>query len=153
MHDRHQAHTLLIALIAAATALRLVNLGYPAQPVFDEAHFATYASDYAVGRPFFDIHPPLGKLLYALPLLAASPEARDIEFVRFGNQAGERFTTISTNRVLYDAFPYISLRLLSVLFGALLIVAVYAFLTALSGSPVVGLLGAVFVALDSAFAV
>ncbi|MDO8470167.1 MAG: phospholipid carrier-dependent glycosyltransferase [bacterium] len=154
MHtDNRKPLTLLVALVAATTALRLVNLSYPASPVFDEAHFATYASNYAVGRPFFDIHPPLGKLLYALPLLGASPEARDIEFIRFGVQPGERFTTLSTNRTQYDAFPYVSLRLLSVLFGALLIVAVYAFLTALSGSQVVGLLGALFVALDSAFAV
>ena len=154
MHtDNRKPLTLLVALVAATTALRLVNLAYPAQPVFDEVHFATYASDYAVGRPFFDIHPPLGKLLYALPLLGASSEARDIEFVRIGNQADEQFITLSTNRVQYDAFPYVSLRLLSVLFGALLIVAVYAFLTALTGSPVVGLLGALFVALDNIFAV
>lgn len=149
-----RAHTLLVALIVAVTALRIVNLQFPEQPVFDEVHFATYASDYAVRRPHFDIHPPLGKLLYALPLLVTPPGVRDIEFVTFSPDV-ERETagTILSGRASYDAFPYLSLRLLGVLFGAFLIAAVYAFLTALTRDPTAGLIAAVFLATDAALSV
>jgi dolichyl-phosphate-mannose--protein O-mannosyl transferase len=149
-----RAQTLLVALIAAVTALRIVNLQFPERPVFDEVHFATYASDYAVGRPHFDIHPPLGKLLYALPLLATPPGVRDIEFITFSPDTERKTTgTILNGRTTYDAFPYLSLRLLSILFGAFLIAAVYAFLTILTRDPTPGLIAAVFLATDAAFAV
>lgn len=150
---RH-APTLLIALIAAVTALRIAHLSFPERPVFDEVHFATYASDYAVGRPHFDIHPPLGKLLYALPLLIAPSEVRDIEFITFSpDREREHVGSMLSGRTTYDSFPYLSLRLLSVLFGAFLIAAVYAFLTALTRDPTPGLIAAVFLVTDAALTV
>lgn len=45
---------------------RWVNLTSPQAVVFDEVYFPKMASQYLAGESFFDIHPPLGKLLIAL---------------------------------------------------------------------------------------
>lgn len=52
--------------------IRLPNISFPNSPVFDEAHFSTYAAAYALHKPHLDIHPPLGKMLYAVPLFFLS---------------------------------------------------------------------------------
>ena len=38
-------------------------LAYPRQVVWDEHHFGKFVNGYLSGAYFFDIHPPLGKLL------------------------------------------------------------------------------------------
>lgn len=55
----------LIGLIVAATATRLWNLFTPNAIVFDEVYFKAFAGHYLDGRYFFDIHPPLAKLIFA----------------------------------------------------------------------------------------
>jgi len=54
---------LLWRVIALAT--RFTGLGYPATVVFDEVHWGRYFSSYFTGNYYFDVHPPLGKLIYA----------------------------------------------------------------------------------------
>lgn len=56
---------LFVAVCALAVGLwaRLYALGAPPVRVFDEVYFPVFARDYLRGVPFFDVHPPLGKLL------------------------------------------------------------------------------------------
>lgn len=55
---------LSVLLVAAVSfAVRLPKLRHPAVVVFDETHFGGFVSDYVRGICFFDIHPPLAKLL------------------------------------------------------------------------------------------
>jgi dolichyl-phosphate-mannose-protein mannosyltransferase len=56
-------HPELIALIVAAFATRLWSLFTPNAVVFDEVYFKAFAAHYLDGKYYFDIHPPLGKLL------------------------------------------------------------------------------------------
>jgi len=53
----------IITLIAIA--LRFYRISEPRQVVFDEVHFGGFASHYLKGTYFFDVHPPLGKLIIA----------------------------------------------------------------------------------------
>ncbi|KAK9494778.1 Dolichyl-phosphate-mannose-protein mannosyltransferase-domain-containing protein [Lipomyces doorenjongii] len=54
----------LITLLSILTRFYLLN--HPDQVVFDEVHFGKFASYYLQRTYFFDVHPPFGKLLFAL---------------------------------------------------------------------------------------
>jgi dolichyl-phosphate-mannose--protein O-mannosyl transferase len=57
---------MLLVLTLAAFATRLWLQAEPAIIVFDEVHFAAFATYYLRGDYFFDIHPPLAKLILGL---------------------------------------------------------------------------------------
>ena len=54
---------ILIAIISFLT--HFPNLQHPNNVVFDETHFGGFITDYINGICFFDIHPPLAKLILA----------------------------------------------------------------------------------------
>jgi len=51
--------------IAFGVALRVQELGFPQRLTFDEHHFVENARNFLAGRPDWNDHPPLGKLLMA----------------------------------------------------------------------------------------
>lgn len=55
----------LFIILVLSLITRFAFFGYPAETVFDEVHFGKFVSGYFNGNYFFDIHPPLGKLLIA----------------------------------------------------------------------------------------
>ncbi|CEP16196.1 hypothetical protein [Parasitella parasitica] len=56
---------LAAVLFIVSLPVRLKNISNPDQVVFDEVHYGQYASYYITQRFFFDIHPPLAKMLIA----------------------------------------------------------------------------------------
>jgi len=54
---------LLLAVLSFT--IHFAFLSYPAQVVFDEVHFGKFVAGYFTHQYFFDIHPPLGKLMIA----------------------------------------------------------------------------------------
>ena len=54
-----------LVLLTVGLATRFWGLGTPATVVFDEVHWGRYLSSYFTGNYYFDVHPPLGKLIYA----------------------------------------------------------------------------------------
>jgi len=59
-------HTLVLVLFAAVgIAVRAHRLSDPDSVVFDEVHFGGQAAHYLTRTFFFDVHPPLGKLIFA----------------------------------------------------------------------------------------
>ncbi|HWA64487.1 MAG TPA: phospholipid carrier-dependent glycosyltransferase [Candidatus Paceibacterota bacterium] len=125
----------LIILILASFAIHFSYFGHPNQIVFDEVHFGKFISAYYTHQYYFDIHPPLGKLLIA-------------GFAKlFHFQPDYSFATIG------EAFPdqmYMILRFLPSLFGALLPIIVFFLALELGLKPLSAFAAGMFTALDNA---
>lgn len=59
---------ILSILIILSFSIRIWHLGKINDFIFDEVYFVKFAQNYLGGVSFFDIHPPLGKLIIALGL-------------------------------------------------------------------------------------
>ncbi len=120
----------LITLIAAAAFTRLWELFRPDAVVFDEVYFKGFAGHYLDGHYFFDIHPPLGKLLLA-------------GWAHICGLSGVQLATTS-------ALP---LRVLPALFGICIVPLVWGIIRSLGGSRKVAFLGGFLVLFDNALIV
>lgn len=60
--------TLCVVSIALGVVLRAQSLGFPNHLTFDEHHFVENARNYLRGAKDWNDHPPLGKLIIALPM-------------------------------------------------------------------------------------
>lgn len=139
---------ILATIIAIGLILRLWQIQEPARPVFDEAFFAVFAADYSAGRPHFDVHPPLGKMIYALPLAFSDEKFQNPEFVIIDDPQEGRFYKAVGNS--FGDFPYLPLRLVSALFGTAIILAAFWLAKNLAGEKA-GLWAAFLIAIESGF--
>lgn len=97
-------------ILVVSAVVHFAYFGYPNQTVFDEVHFGKFITGYFTGEYFFDIHPPLAKLLMSLAGYWG------------GFRAGFSFSNIG------EAFPdhsYLALRLLPTLAGVFLPLIIY----------------------------
>ncbi len=101
---------LLFTLLAIGLATHFAFFGHPNQIVFDEVHFGKFISGYYTHEYYFDIHPPLGKLMIAgfAKIFNFKPEFSFAEI-------GEKFPD---NK-------YLALRFLPSLAGALLPLVIF----------------------------
>jgi dolichyl-phosphate-mannose-protein mannosyltransferase len=120
----------LLALIVAAAITRLWGLFRPDAVVFDEVYFKGFAGHYLDGHYFFDIHPPLGKLLFA-------------GWAHICGLTGVQLATTS-------ALP---LRIVPAVFGICIIPLVWGIIRSLGGSRRVAFLGSFLILLDNALIV
>jgi len=102
---------MLVMLLASSLLLRMLVLIHPNSAVFDEVHFNYFAGFYYTGQYYYDIHPPLGKLLIALSALPFG-----------GIQPEDIVRTISTP---YSSSTYVAMRLVPALFGSALPVLLF----------------------------
>ncbi|KAM0787551.1 hypothetical protein ACM66B_003621 [Microbotryomycetes sp. NB124-2] len=127
----------MTAVFAFAAVLRFWRINHPAGVVFDEVHFGKFASYYLRREFFFDVHPPLAKLLLAFAGWVIGYDGH-FEFENIGDSYIE-------NKV-----PYVGLRVLPAILGSLIPVVVYATMRE-SGYPrVIGILSAALVLIDNA---
>lgn len=116
---------------------RFFNLRFPSKVIFDEAHFGLYAAKYLSHQYYFDIHPPLGKMLLAL-------------FAFFGDvQAGFNFGVNSD----YGDINFLALRFLPAFLGSLLILLIYFLVKEMGFSKRSAFLASFFVLFDNALIV
>lgn len=124
----------LLILVILAAVTRFWNLGSPAEIVFDEVHFGKFISAYFTGEYYFDIHPPLGKLMIAAFgwLFGFKP---DFDFEHIGEPFDERMFFI--------------LRFLPALFGTLLVLVIYKLILVLGFSRRAAFFGSALVIFDN----
>ncbi|ORY05207.1 glycosyltransferase family 39 protein [Basidiobolus meristosporus CBS 931.73] len=102
----------LAVLTVLAFATRFYKIHEPNEVVFDEVHFGKFGSYYLRREYFFDVHPPLAKLLIAAMGWFVGFDGHFL-FEEIGN-------SYQTENV-----PYIPLRSLLAVFGSLLVPVVY----------------------------
>src|SRR3954469_23814091 len=117
---RERVRPEFIVLTVLSAAMHLWRLFTPKVVVWDEIHFEHHAGHYLARTHYFDVHPPLGKLLYAA------------EAHIFGVSASS----------LLAGQPAPVLRLLPALLGALIVPVVYILLRQIGGARRVATLGA-----------
>lgn len=97
-------------ILVASLAVHFWKFGYPASVVFDETHIGKFITGYWTGSYFFDVHPPLARLLTAL----------------FGYLSGANELTIDWSQI-GNPLPWSALlmRLLPIILGTMLPVIIY----------------------------
>ena len=139
---------IILLLTALSGVLHFWRLGFPPTVVFDEAHFTSYATHYASRTGFYDIHPPLGKMLYA-GVVRAMGVKEPHDFIRFWRTADGEFKTESDGGKPYGSFPYLALRTLSAIVGIALVPMLYIFARLLGFSALGAGITGLFLALDN----
>jgi dolichyl-phosphate-mannose-protein mannosyltransferase len=130
--------SIILALLALGILVHALWFGHPGSAVFDEVHFGKFITAYFTHEYYFDIHPPLGKLI-----LAGWGKL-------WGFQPGFSFANIG------DDFPdnaYLALRFLPALAGALLPLVIYGVARRLDIGRAASFLAGALVALDNALLV
>lgn len=125
-----------IVLLSLAILTRFLFFGYPSEVVFDEVHFGKFASFYLNKKSFFDVHPPFGKLFLAF-------FAKILNF-----KISCPFESIGQK---CEKTNFFVLRFLPSFFSALLVFVFYRFLSLLSGSETLGLVGGFLLLFENSF--
>ncbi|ORY53429.1 PMT-domain-containing protein [Rhizoclosmatium globosum] len=127
-----------MALTLFALIIRLFRISNPHEVVFDEVHFGGFATKYINGQFFMDVHPPLGKLLFAAVGLLG------------GYNSTFTFKDIGDD-YLASHVPYVTMRLLPGFLGVLLVPVSYITLRNLGVSNISAILSALMLTLDNGF--
>ena len=139
MHKiKNKKYILPMILVILGLITRFAFIWHPAQVVFDEVHFGKFVSSYLTGQFYFDIHPPLGKLLIAIVAKLS------------GFDPGFSFKVIGEKFV--DS-KYIVLRSVPSMFGSLLPVCMYFFVRSLKGSYIAAFFCGITVVFENALLV
>lgn len=129
--------TLKLIATVLAFIVRFWRLGRPDSVVFDEVHFGKFASHYLQREYYFDLHPPLAKLMFAAVGWLAGYDGR----FKF-DTIGESYTT---NKV-----PYVAYRSLPAFMGSMTVPIVFSILENSGFGPWTCFFGACLVLFDNA---
>ncbi len=130
-------HQWIVILMLLAMLLRLPFISHPERTVFDEVIYTNYTLHTLQGVPFFDIHPPLARML----------------FTQIAKHSGEITTTVlptDVNQPFAD-FPFVSVRYFIAFMSILIPILLYATGRIMHFSPRMAAIPALFLIFDNAF--
>ncbi len=81
--DSKYLNVLILTLISLST--HIIFFGHPSSVVFDEVHIGNYISNYLESSYFFDVHPPLAKLVFAFLAYLFGNDISVVDFTKIGN--------------------------------------------------------------------
>ena len=126
-------YLLATGIVLLAFLIRIPNISYPSEPVWDEFHYTNYAIRTLNGEGAIDVHPPFMRLFFAKATYFSG--FRDLSLKI---NIGEDFKN----------FPYITLRFASILAGSLLAGVIYLIARKLFKENALALLPSFFVIFD-----
>lgn len=131
-------HWVFLFLMVLAFITRFLFLSYPSEAVFDEVHFGKFVKAYFTHQYYFDIHPPLGKLMIAgfAKLFNLKPTSN---FLQIGEEINKKELFI--------------LRFLPALFGVFFVLLIYRFVLTIGLSKKAGFFAGFLILFDTAFLV
>ncbi|OZJ04054.1 hypothetical protein BZG36_03562 [Bifiguratus adelaidae] len=121
--DKRTSAVVLSVLTVLSFITRFYRIAQPPEVVFDEVHFGKFASYYIRRTYFFDVHPPLAKLM-----LAAVGWLVGYDGHFLFDEIGEDY--------IVNQVPHVALRGLPALLGSLFVPLVYLIIRA-SGYPII----------------
>ncbi|KAF9163839.1 hypothetical protein DFQ26_002095 [Actinomortierella ambigua] len=134
--DEKISHLALGGLTLLALLTRFYKISHPDEVVFDEVHFGKFASYYLRRTYFFDVHPPLAKLM-----IAAMGYFLGYDGHYLFENIGESYVK--------NNIPYVGLRALPAFLGAATIPLVYLSMREAGYSIVTCFMAAFFVTFDN----
>ncbi|MEK7478030.1 MAG: phospholipid carrier-dependent glycosyltransferase [Patescibacteria group bacterium] len=134
-HMKSTTKWYLIVLLILSALTHFIFFGRPNEVVFDEVHFGNFSSAYDTGKYFFDIHPPLGKLLISVAGYLGGYEATTTNYATIGN----KFTDPH----------YVWYRILPMLAGWLFPLIIFLLCLRLRLSPLASFLAGLFIILEN----
>ncbi|KAI8379726.1 glycosyltransferase family 39 protein [Radiomyces spectabilis] len=131
----HKAGLIVVTVLGFITTF--YKIWYPAEVVFDEVHFGKFAGYYLQRSYFFDVHPPLAKLMIAA-----------VGYL-IGYDGHFDFANIGDSYIENDV-PYIGLRSLPATLNVLNVALIYSIMKQSGYVPIVCFLSSCMYLLDNA---
>lgn len=131
-------YTALLLLFIISIVTHAIFFGHPKSVVFDEVHIGKYVLWHLDNSYFFDVHPPLGRLIFAFFAFALGGTSNGLDFSNIGN-------------TLPDWVIY--LRLVPLFFGILLPPIIYGILRKLNVGVLLSFIGGLLICLENSLIV
>jgi len=130
---------IILILFGLALLTRFFYFNFPAEVVFDEVHFGSFIRSYFTHENYFDIHPPLGKLIIAGFAKISRANLSEDGFKNIGHE--------------YNKNDLFAMRFLPALMSVLFVLIIYFFALKLTGAKTAAFVAAFMVLFDNALIV